>query len=154
MIDTKFLKVDVVGETAKPDVVEAYAHAAEWCNSNNARIVEDGDYFVVVEIPAPPPPTPEEIQKQLTDAVQKHLDDEAKKLGYDSCLSVCSYIETGNPKFDAEGIGFRAWRSAVWAKCYEILDEVVEGKRPIPTADDLIKELPELEIIYPNDKAV
>ena len=32
--------------------------------------------------------------------------EEAKKLGYDSCLSVCSYVNTGISKFDAERRGF------------------------------------------------
>ena len=93
-------------------------------------------------------PTPEEIQKQLTDAVQHVLDAKAQELNYDSCLSVCSYIDTGVPKFDAEGKAFRAWRSAVWAKGYEILAEVQAGKREIPTEEELIAELPELVIEY------
>lgn len=95
-----------------------------------------------------PEPTPEEIQAKLTYEVQRVLDDEAKKLGYDSCLSVCSYVDTGVQKFDAEGKAFRAWRSAVWSKGYEILAEVKEGKREIPTVEDLIAELPKLVIDY------
>ena len=60
----------------------------------------------------------------------------------------CSYIDTGVQKFDDEGKAFRAWRSAVWAKGYEILAEVQEGKREIPTEEELIAELPELTIVY------
>lgn len=88
------------------------------------------------------------IQKQLTDAVQRVLDNKAQELNYDSCLSVCSYIDTGVPKFDAEGKAFRAWRSAVWAKGYEILAEVQAGQREIPTEEELLAELPELVIEY------
>lgn len=93
-------------------------------------------------------PTPEEIQKGLTDAVQHVLDAKAQELNYDNCLSVCSYIDTGVARFDAEGRAFRAWRSAVWAKGYEILAEVQAGKREIPTEEELIAELPELVIEY------
>ena len=97
-------------------------------------------------------PTVEEqqaqIQKSLTNTVQHVLDAKAQELLYDNCLSVCSYIDTGVQKFDAEGKAFRAWRSAVWAKGYEILAEVQEGKREIPTEEELLAELPELVIEY------
>lgn len=148
MIGTKFLIADVVGETAKQEVVEAYAHAAEWCNSNNARIVEQGEYFVVEAVPAPPPPTPEEVQKSLTDAVQAHMNAEAQKLRYDDIFTAISYEGDANPKFAAEASAFKAWRSSVWTLCYQILDDVIEGKRPVPTAEQLINELPQLTIVY------
>lgn len=89
-----------------------------------------------------------QIQKQLTDAVQHVLDSKAQELLYDNCLSVCSYIDTGVAKFDAEGRAFRAWRSAVWAKGYEILAQVQAGQRAIPTESELISELPKLVINY------
>ena len=102
------------------------------------------------EVPefTPVEPTPEDIQKTLTEKVQSYLDDEAKKLNYDSCLSVCSYVETGVKKFDEEGAAFRAWRSAVWAKGYEIVAEVKAGKRDVPTEEELFAELPSLSITY------
>ena len=127
---------------------------ALWCGENNAyieevEVVEGVRQFKIV---ATPEPTKEEIetqiQKQLTDAVQHVLDAKAQELNYDSCLSVCSYIETGVAKFDAEGKAFRAWRSAVWAKGYEILAQVQAGQRGIPTEAELIAELPELVIVY------
>ena len=104
------------------------------------------------QIVAPVEPTKEEIeaqiQSQLTQAVQHVLDSKAQELNYDNCLSVCSYIDTGVPKFDAEGKAFRAWRSAVWAKGYEILAQVQAGQRAIPTEEQLLAELPKLVINY------
>ncbi len=88
------------------------------------------------------------IQKQLTNAVQRVLDSKAQELLYDNCLSVCSYIDTGVQKFDDESRAFRKWRSAVWSKCYEILDLVKSGEREIPSEEELIAELPELVIEY------
>lgn len=148
MIGTKFLIADVVGDTAKPDAVEAYAHAAALCNANNARIVEQGEYFVVEAVPAPPPPTPEEVQKSLTDAVQALLNSEAQKLRYDDIFTAISYEGDANPKFATEAAAFKSWRSSVWTLCYQILDDVVAGKRPVPTAEQLIAELPALQIQY------
>ena len=76
------------------------------------------------------------------------LDNEAQKLNYDSCLSVCSYVNTGIAKFDNEGQAFREWRSAVWAKGYEILDECLSGTRAVPNEEELLSELPKLTISY------
>ena len=88
------------------------------------------------------------IQAELTVAVQAHLDREAQRYGYDHCNSVCTYVDTGVPRFDAEGKAFRQWRSAVWNTCYEILAEVLAGERGIPTEEELIAELPKLNVVY------
>lgn len=138
MLGTKF---------EKPLVdLEGYAKAAQWCNEQGTATIEDkGDYYEVVKIVVPEP-TPEEIQAQLTAKVQTYLDTTAQKLGYDSCLSVCSYVDTGVTKFDEEGAAFRKWRSAVWEKGYEIVDEVKAGTREIPTEEELFAELPALEL--------
>ena len=128
--------------------------AADWCNENDAYIeereaIESVRQFQIVAISEL---TQEEIeakiQKQLTDAIQHVLDIKAQELNYDSCLSVCSYVDTGVLKFDDEGRAFRAWRSAVWAKGYEILAEVQAGEREMPTEDELLALLPELVISY------
>ncbi len=108
---------------------------------------------VTQEIEEPEPELTQEeinaqIQARLTNVVQKHLDSKAQELNYDSCLSVCSYVDTGVQKFDAEGRAFRAWRSQVWAKGYEILDACLAGEREIPTVEELLAELPTLQIDY------
>lgn len=128
--------------------------AAQWCNSNNAYITERDSVGGVrrFQIVAIPEPTPEELaealQKHYTDLIQRLLDKEAQKLGYDNCNSVCTYVDTGVAKFDAEGVAFRKWRSAVWAKGYELLAEVQAGTRPVPAEEELVELLPKLEIVY------
>lgn len=88
------------------------------------------------------------LQAQHTALIQSILDTEAQKLGYDNCNSVCTYVDTGVQKFDDEGRAFRAWRSAVWAKGYEILDAVKSGEMAIPTEEALVEMLPKLVIAY------
>ena len=129
--------------------------AAEWCNVNNAYIEEIEPInegvrrFQIIAVPEPTiDELQEQIQKQLTDAVQHVLDAKAQELNYDSCLSVCSYVDTGVSKFDDEGRAFRFWRSAVWLKGYEILAEVQAGERKMPTDEELLAMLPKLEISY------
>lgn len=105
----------------------------------------DGGWYFKGQAPQKPA---ELIQQDFTTAIQSYLDAKAQELNYDSCLSVCSYVDTGVQKFDDEGRAFRAWRSAVWAKGYEILAQVQSGEREIPTTEELFSELPELIIEY------
>lgn len=48
MLGTKFVK-----PLETQEQLDAYSQAAEWCNSNNAMIEDKGEYYEVVEIPAP-----------------------------------------------------------------------------------------------------
>ena len=86
----------------------------------------------------------EKLEKELTEAVQGYMDSVAKTRGYDNMLSVCTYNNSGNAKFDAEGEACRRWRSAVWAACYAIMADVLAGKRLPPSKEELLAELPEI----------
>lgn len=148
MIGTKFYK------PLSEETETAYTEAASWCNETQQAFIEDkGDFYEVVALPEP---TAEEQQEILIErfrsAIQSWMDSEAQKLGYDNVLSACSYINTGNARFDAEGEGFRQWRSAVWAEGYKLIDEVIAGQREVPDDPaDVIALLPELVIEYPED---
>ena len=48
MIGTKFYK-----PLETQEQLDSYSQAAEWCNTNNATIEDKGEYYEVVEIPAP-----------------------------------------------------------------------------------------------------
>ncbi len=88
------------------------------------------------------------LQKKRTQQVQQHLDREAQKKGYDSILSAVSYgVDTTSP-FYQEAISFAAWRSAVWASCFTILNQVLENNLEIPSEAELIAMLPTLEEFY------
>lgn len=95
------------------------------------------------EIPYTVVPRPaDQIVANLTAVVQKHLDDTARTRNYDGILSLCSYAASANPQFGPEGLAGVAWRDAVWAACYSILADVQAGQRTVPTADQLLAELP------------
>ena len=90
-----------------------------------------------------PPPTQGELKTALTNAVQAHLDAGAQALGYDDIKTAATYAdEPAVPKFQNEGKSLRAWRSYCWDYCNTVLADVTSGKRPIPTPEELIKELP------------
>lgn len=99
------------------------------------------------------PPPPEAIAaeqqrrllEQLTTEVQAHLDTTAQAAGYDNIYTAVTYAdEPAVPKFAAEGAAFRAWRSLVWDTANAIRNDVQAGRRPVPTAAELISELPPL----------
>ena len=86
----------------------------------------------------------ENIKKVLTNAVQAYMDTVAQTRGYDNIHTACSYVNSTDEIFAAEGAACLAWRDAVWRKCYTMLAEVQAGMRAIPTVEELIAELPEL----------
>jgi len=98
---------------------------------------------------APAPiPSEDEIKARKIALVQTHMDIAARQFGYDSVASAISYAEEpAVPKFQTEGQAFRAWRSLVWARCYEILEQVQNSERAIPTDEELINELPVLSLL-------
>lgn len=87
----------------------------------------------------------EATQQQLTQAVQDHMDSTAQTKGYDNIHTACSYYNSTDHIFATEGQACLQWRDKVWRTCYNILDEVKAGTRKIPTAEELIAELPVLE---------
>jgi hypothetical protein len=87
-------------------------------------------------------PTAEEIIKRMEAAVQRHLDTTARERGYDGILSLCTYANSANPTFQAEGLAGVQWRDAVWQGCLDILADVQAENRPVPTEAELIADLP------------
>ena len=85
------------------------------------------------------------IQQEFSDVVQNLLDSKAKEKHYDNIVSACSYAGAPNP-FQEESTAFLTWRGAVWQKCYELLAAVEQGVSPVPTVEQLIAELPQLEL--------
>jgi hypothetical protein len=81
----------------------------------------------------------------IVQAVQSHLDTEARTHGYDGILSACTYATSTVPTFAAEGQACVAWRDAVWSKCYAELAKVQAGERAMPTPAEAVAELPEME---------
>lgn len=84
------------------------------------------------------------IQAALTKAVQEHMDTTVQTRGYDNINSACSYATSTDAVFLAEAQACVAWRDKVWRYCYNTLAQVLAGERDIPTAEELIAELPEL----------
>ncbi|MGZ8171799.1 MULTISPECIES: hypothetical protein [Methylobacter] len=103
----------------------------------------DGDKFID---PLPPMLTIADYEK----AIQDHLDTSASKRGYGDnrtspAVSIVTYDNDPNPRFSSDAAIFKAWRSAVWTHCYEVLSAVESGGRVAPSIDALMAELPVLD---------
>lgn len=106
------------------------------------HIVEEGVPVNNTQVWVQVPMTVDEIKEILETAVQKKLDDHAKSKGYSDIVSACSYAGAPNP-FQTESQNFVSWRGNVWATCYQILNDVNNGLRQIPTESELLAELPQ-----------
>ena len=103
MIGTKFYK----NELETQEQMDAYSSAAEWCNENNATIEDKGEYYEVVEIPAP---TQEELNAMEIERLKAELSaTDYKCLKYvDGALTESEYAEV------------RAYRAELRAKINEL----------------------------------
>lgn len=146
-----FFSPDLHGSNIPPDAVEitpAQHTALLAAQAAGKRIVADANGYPVAQDPPPPPaPTAEQIRAALTDAVYAHMNAAAQARGYDDIKAAVTYAEEpAVPLFQAEGRALRAWRSLVWAHCYQVLADVQAGTRAIPSAAQLIAELPALDL--------
>lgn len=117
-------------------------HADLLAAQSAGQLIEPDAAGRPVAVP-PPPPSDAEIQAQLTAVVQRHLDAKAKALGYDNIFTAVTYAEEPSvPKFQADGLALRAWRSAVWAAGYALLADVQAGQAQVPSAEALVDSLP------------
>lgn len=95
--------------------------------------------------------TPEGIEAAKVEAaesaIQSILNAAAVAHGYDNILTASSYaaLPVGSP-FQAESAQFSLWRARCWQTAYRILADVKAGTRTEPTAEDLISEMPALEL--------
>ncbi len=85
---------------------------------------------------------PSPTETEYGAAIQSHLDAAARSRGYDSALSIATYVGSSIPLWAAEAAVFFAWRDAVWAYAYAELSKVRAGQRPQPGVPALIAELP------------
>ena len=116
-----------------------YPLAENWIEDAENVAQIGGSYDGVFQVAPEIVPTIQDYKN----AVQAHLDEYAKGKGYDSILSACSYAAEVN-QYQAESKQILSWRSAVWAHCYQVLQDVESNQRQAPSIRNLIAELPVL----------
>jgi len=84
------------------------------------------------------------VQVDFERVVQEHLDARAHTFDFDNIFTGVSYAdEPAVTKFQDEGKALRTWRSLVWEKCYDVLQDVEAGTVTLNTTQDLIDLLPD-----------
>jgi hypothetical protein len=89
-----------------------------------------------------PNAAPIDLKKQVIDYVQVQLDKKAQAKGYDSIISACTYVTSTVAKFAQEAQEFVNLRDTAWATCYQLLNDVELGIRPVPTLAEVKTLLP------------
>lgn len=89
-----------------------------------------------------PNEAPIDIKKQVIDYVQTQLDKKAQAKGYDSIISACTYVTSTVAKFAQEAQEFVNLRDTAWSVCYQLLNDVELGIRPVPTLAEVKTFLP------------
>jgi len=79
--------------------------------------------------------------QEITNAISKHLDEQAQALRYDNMMSARSYAGYANP-FQDEATKLAQWASDCWVKAGQIEADVKAGNIPMPTVDEAIAMLP------------
>lgn len=82
--------------------------------------------------------------RQMTAAVQHHMDGVAGQRNYDGIQSAALRAALPNSPFHAEGVAYGEWMDACWSYCYQVQADVESGAREQPSTEELIAELPEL----------
>lgn len=85
----------------------------------------------------------EELIKELTSDLEKHYDAKAQERHYDNRLTCTLRAGYAGP-FQVEGQVFAIWMDTCNAHAYQVMADVLNSKRSIPTAEELIAELPVL----------
>jgi len=87
------------------------------------------------------------VQSSYVKAVDEHLDAKAREYNYDDVKTAVTYAdEPSVASFQTEGQAFRAWRSLVYAHMYTEFSKIEAGIRTMPTIEEMIAELPALEL--------
>lgn len=127
-----------VADWAKPTElpVPVYDEQTQQCHfKNGAWLVE-----------AVPGPSNDEIIKALTGALERHYDTTAQSRRYDNRLTCALRAGYAGP-FQAEGNAFAIWMDTCNAHGYQVMADVLAGKRSVPTEAELIAEL--TPIVWP-----
>lgn len=95
--------------------------------------------------PEAPPETPEQVIARLESALDAHIDSVARSYRYESIRTMVTYATSEHPTFGAEGRAAIKFRDACYAYGIQVIADVQDGKRGIPTEAELIAELPTFE---------
>jgi hypothetical protein len=81
------------------------------------------------------------IKMDFEAALDNHINQVAKAKGYDNRIS-CALRAGYDSPWKAEGDAFAKWMDACYTAAYQIMTDVADGKRQIPTINEMLAEMP------------
>lgn len=75
-------------------------------------------------------------------AIQTFVDAKPREKDFRDGVTLASYVASTNAAWAEQAQVFVAWRDAVWAYSYEVLDNVLSGEMPQPSIEEFIEQLP------------
>lgn len=87
-----------------------------------------------------------EMQQQLETAVDDFMDGKARAKGFRDRHSFALRAGIPGSSWHAQALVFGAWMDAVNDYCWQVRLDCLEGKREVPTVDELLAELPGLTL--------
>ena len=86
------------------------------------------------------------IAKQKETAIDGYIETVAADRGYGrkgvAPSVACSGYAGYSNSYQAEAQAYIAWMASLWPVCWQIMQEVADGQRPIPTDQELLAALP------------
>lgn len=82
-----------------------------------------------------------QYENLVSQTVQNLLDNVAISKGYDNIMSVRSYAGYPN-EFQAEALLLAQWNSLCWVRVASIKNDVIAGKIPMPSVEEVLNLLP------------
>lgn len=134
-LDIDTVEYGIIPFTASPDDIEA--HGKQLYNDAISGL------YGTVKPYTPAIKTDIQKQREISSAVQMMLDDKARSLRYDNIMSIRSYCGWDNP-FQIECETVAAWAAQCWVTAGQIEQDVINGLRTIPTAEQALAEMPKL----------
>ena len=86
-------------------------------------------------------PSTDDVKAWYAEAIDRHVEAQAKSLGYKSAANLAGYVGSSVASWDAEAQAFVAWRDDVWVKVFAML-ETADYADP-PSLDSVIGSLPD-----------
>ena len=120
---------------------EVYAELLKG-QSDGKRIIPDSSgYPTLID---PPAPSIEQVLLDYESAIEARLDQFAQARGYRHGDRLVSFKGSSVAKWAAEAGRYIELRESTWIKFFQIADDIKASKRPMPTLDELLLELPAL----------
>jgi hypothetical protein len=95
--------------------------------------------------PPTPAPTQAEITQNLENAVQEFIHKKAQERNWDTIYTATLRAAYIGP-WQAEGLKYAQWMDKCWEYAFKVESDCQAGLRTIPTAAELIAELPVLVV--------